>query len=113
MRMLLSSLLVTSFFSSVGLANGPRFYCQSDDGVKSVRVTPGPWGKMQANVYHNGAIHATLKCEMNVGGSLYSCQDESMPPRKFTLQFDRVNARYEGSHDVRDLYCRFISETAE
>ncbi|MBP6217070.1 MAG: hypothetical protein KA436_00625 [Oligoflexales bacterium] len=113
MKKLLAVAFSVSFFSSLAFANGPRFYCQSDDGVKSVRVSPGPFGKMQANVYHNGSLHASLKCEQNAGVSLYSCQDDSFPPRRFSLDLDRRNARYEGSHEVRDLTCRFISETAE
>lgn len=113
MRLLASALLVTGLLSNVALANGPRFFCESLDGVKAVRVAPGPWGKMQANVYHQGSLYKSLKCEMNVAGMLYSCQDDAVPPARFTLQYDRVNGRYDGTRDVRDLVCRYLGETAE
>lgn len=101
---------LTALLAQASLADhmtGPRAYCRSTDGVKSVRVERGPFGKMQAKVYHNGTIHQVLSCVYNTD-VLYRCQDENDVPRVFTLLHDGVTGLYEGTHESREMECRLI-----
>jgi hypothetical protein len=95
--------------SASSSGEGPRVLCREvDNGPKSVRIAPGPWGgRMQATIYHNGTAHQILKCDYNTD-VLYRCSDENDVARVFTLQHD-LTGLYEGTQEVREMKCRIIN----
>lgn len=106
--MVLLSLTTLLAQSASATSHGPRMYCRSFDEIKSVRVEPGPWGKMQAKIYHNGTIHQVLKCDFNTNGYLYRCTDDNDVARIFTVQHDGQTGLYEGSRESWPMHCRSL-----
>jgi len=111
MKKIIAAFFVSGLLANAALAQGPRFFCKSEDGVKTVRTGEGPW-KLVAKVYQNEMLYQVLSCEQNAQGYLLYCSDDHNE-RSFRLKHDEQNGLYGGKWNATELNCQKIGETAE